>query len=66
MKMQTKLLGSLVLSSLLIVGFTGCGSDDDTIAVALPTATTPLSSDQTSIQALEVASAAAIAESLVG
>ena len=29
MKIQTKLLGSIALSALLMVGFTGCGSDDD-------------------------------------
>ncbi|MEN8147786.1 MAG: DUF302 domain-containing protein [Campylobacterota bacterium] len=38
MKMQTKLLGSLALSALLIGGITGCGSDDDAV-VAAPTVT---------------------------
>jgi uncharacterized protein (DUF302 family) len=32
MKLQTKLLGSLVLSSLLLVGLTGCGEDSTTAA----------------------------------
>lgn len=34
MKLQTKLLGSLALSALLLVGFTGCGEDSTTAAPA--------------------------------
>ncbi|MGB5966664.1 MAG: DUF302 domain-containing protein [Sulfurimonadaceae bacterium] len=34
MTMHTKLLGSVALSTLLMFGFTGCGSDDDTVAAA--------------------------------
>lgn len=39
MKIQTKILGSLALTSLLMLGFTGCGSDDDTVAA--PSTITP-------------------------
>ena len=34
MKMHTKLLGSVALSSLLLLGMSGCGSDDDSSAPA--------------------------------
>ena len=34
MKIQTKLLGSLVLSALVITGMTGCGSDDTAAAAS--------------------------------
>jgi len=40
MKMNTKLLGSAVLSALLVAGFAGCGSEDDTVASAPSTAET--------------------------
>lgn len=34
MKMNTKLLGSVALSALLMAGFAGCGSEDSTVAAA--------------------------------
>jgi len=71
----TKTLGSIALSALLL-GMTGCGSDNDPIVTDTATVDTPvviadtpvaeLSSDQAVIIALQEASAAAIAESLVG
>ena len=39
MKMQTKLLGSAVLSSLLMFGITGCNSDDEETFTTAPTIT---------------------------
>ncbi len=40
MKMNTKLLGSAALSALLLAGFAGCGSEDDTVVAAPSTSTT--------------------------
>lgn len=71
----TKTLGSIALSALLL-GMTGCGSDNNTVVADTPVVDTPvviadtpvteLSSDQAAIIALEEASAAAVAASLVG
>ena len=55
MKIQTKLLGSLALSALLMAGISGCGSDD-----------TVISTDAAKIVTLKASSEAAIAASLVG
>jgi len=55
MKTQTKLLGSLALSALLMIGMTGCDSDDEV-----------LSSDAQAIADLTAASEAAITDSLIG
>ena len=59
MKIQTKLLGSLALSALLITGMTGCGSDDTPAAEALST-------DTQAIINLKAASDTAVAASLEG
>ncbi|WP_373029532.1 hypothetical protein [Sulfurovum sp.] len=55
----SKTLGSVALSALLLLGASGCGSSSSA-------PTSDLSSDQAAIVALEAASEAAIAESLVG
>jgi len=59
----TKILGSVVLATLLATSFTGCGSDDVEAVIANPPT---ISSDLAAILTLKASSEAAIKASLVG
>ena len=56
MKMHTKLLGSVALSTLLVAGFAGCG-DDDTVAAAAPASSATTISPYTRVAVLAQADA---------